>query len=413
MEKFSKEKTEIRKPPTYLYYLAGVILLFFLGFGVYYFGYDKYLQKQFRQENQNQNLNLSNVSEKLNQNQAAPTQKIYIDSPQENETVGNPIVVKGRALTLGKGGRLNIRIRDANGKILGETATLVEDEARRSDPTNYQTNLSYATSTTEFGLIEAFDYSAKDGGVQNLVSVKIKFANYGQTNNINSECLLQPHVQKYEGLGYNNEASVKEYIVPFFKCNQSLLFVRKDQGEKNNEWDGTFNVYFRENDKDKDTYLFEHKGLLMDIAGGGTWDISDYTKDIIKISLGSSDMGASAYWDYYISIKNKELILGLSGGRGLNVLTKLNNYNFLLNTDPVWCDKESKERTTTAIFINEKKYNLENKIIEDCPKDLTDNFFPPPKIKLVSFDLNKKQIVINIPENENKIFNYETGILND
>lgn len=173
----SKDPIEIRKPPTFLYYLAGIVLLFILGFGVYYFGYDKYLQEQFRQENQN--LNLFTAPTNLNQNQAASAQKIYIDSPREDEVIGNPVTIKGRAEIKGT---LTVRVRDANGKILGETTALVEDEARRSDPTNYQTNLSYATSTTEFGLVEVFDYLAKDGSIQDLVSVKIKFANFGQTD---------------------------------------------------------------------------------------------------------------------------------------------------------------------------------------------------------------------------------------
>lgn len=179
MERFPKEKTEIKKPPTYFFYLIGIILLFVLGFVIYYFGYYEYLENQLGNlTNINQNLNLTNAPENTNQNKAASSQKIYIDWPKEDEVVNNPATVQGTAAVFDA--PLNIRIKDANGKILGETTAMTK-EGQTLSP--YEVRLNYATSTTEFGLIEAFDYSAKDGSIQDLVSVKVKFGNFNQTNN--------------------------------------------------------------------------------------------------------------------------------------------------------------------------------------------------------------------------------------
>lgn len=174
MEKFSKEKTEIRKPPTYLYYLAGIVLLFFLGFGVYYFGYYRYFVKPLgglTNQVENVKQKIAGLKKETNENRVISKQKIFIDVPKEDEVIGNPVVINGQAEVFEA--RFNIRIKDANGKILGEAMAMTQ-EGQTMSP--YTVNLSYATSTTEFGLIEAFDYSQKDGSVQDLTSVKIKFA---------------------------------------------------------------------------------------------------------------------------------------------------------------------------------------------------------------------------------------------
>lgn len=174
MEKFSKEKTEIRKPPTYLYYLVGFILLFLIGFAAYYFGYYRYFVKPLGGlTNQVENIKqkITGLKKETNENRAINEQKILIDVPKEDEAIGNPAIIKGQAEVFEA--TFNIRIKDANGKILGEAMAMTQ-EGQTMSP--YTVNLSYATSTTEFGLIEAFDYSAKDGSIQDLVSVKIKFA---------------------------------------------------------------------------------------------------------------------------------------------------------------------------------------------------------------------------------------------
>ena len=175
MEKFSKEKTEIRKPPTYLYYLAGFILLFLIGFAAYYFGYYRYFVKPLgglTNQVENVKQKIAGFKKETNENRAISEQKIFIDVPKEDEVIGNPVVINGQAEVFEA--TFNIRIKDANGKTLGETVAMAK-EGQTLSP--YEVNLSYATSTTEFGLIEAFELGQGDS-VQDLVSVKIKFGNF-------------------------------------------------------------------------------------------------------------------------------------------------------------------------------------------------------------------------------------------
>lgn len=206
MERFSKEKTEIKKPPTYLFYLLGVVLLFLAGFGIYYFGYYQYLQKQLTNlTNQNLDINVNRTRVNINQTNLPNAQKIFIDSPKEDEVIGNPVIINGQAEVFEA--MFNVRIKNANGEILGE-AIATAKEGQTFSP--YEVSLNYATSTTEFGLIEAFDYSAKDGGVQDLVSVKVKFGNFGQpsqdeTADLPSKALAMEDWQTYRNEEYGFE----------------------------------------------------------------------------------------------------------------------------------------------------------------------------------------------------------------
>ena len=98
------------------------------------------------------------------------------------------------------------------------------------------------------------------------------------------DCPMAPYVKSHEGLSANDEPSVKEYVVPV-NCSEFFVFKRQGSGENNNEWGGIFNVYFQENGSEK--YLFEHQGLLMNIAGGTLWDVTEQG-DVIHISLGAN-----------------------------------------------------------------------------------------------------------------------------
>jgi hypothetical protein len=176
MSNSSKEPIEIRKPPVYLYYLAAVVLLFLVVGLVYYFGYYRYMQKYFLSlVDQNVNKNTDSSGEIVNQSQETSGQKIYLDQPQANQVVTNPMIIKSRTREITN---LNLRIKDADGRILGETK-ITTSPAQLNSFYEHTTMLSYATSTSEFGLIEAFELDQGDS-VQDLVSVKIKFANFGQ-----------------------------------------------------------------------------------------------------------------------------------------------------------------------------------------------------------------------------------------
>ena len=217
------------------------------------------------------------------------------------------------------------------------------------------------------------------------------------------DCPKIPFVSIHAGLSVNNKPSVKEYVVPI-NCSESFVFKRKGTGEKNNEWGGIFNVYYQDDDLKK--YLFEHQGLLINIAGYTFWDVSR-EGDVIHMSLGFGDMGIATSWDYYISHNTKELLVGLTDG--LNILVgDSKKYELKLDTDPVWCQEESAIRTTKSIMYNSQEYTLENEILEPC-KGNTDDIFPPPRITVRNVNISKNQVTLNVPENENIIFDYRKG----
>jgi hypothetical protein len=97
---------------------------------------------------------------------------IVLYGPKAEEEIGLPVEIKGIARVFEN--NLNVRVKDGQGNILVETFTT----ANSPDMGKYgafKINLNYAEPKTETGTIEAFDYSAKDGSVENLTSVPIKF----------------------------------------------------------------------------------------------------------------------------------------------------------------------------------------------------------------------------------------------
>ena len=220
---------------------------------------------------------------------------------------------------------------------------------------------------------------------------------------VQKNCSLTPYAENYEGLSANNKPSIKQYVVPI-NCSEFIVFKRQGSGNDDNEWNGTFRVYFRENDSEK--YLFKHQGLLRDISGSTPWDVSE-EENIIHLSLGFADMGASASWDYYISRSNKELLIGLNNS--LDILVGDNRkYELKLDTTPVWCPKENTTRITKSIIYNDKKYKLPNKILESCEEDEL-SFFPPPKITVLYLDMVGNKITLDIPQNKAMVFDYNKG----
>lgn len=217
------------------------------------------------------------------------------------------------------------------------------------------------------------------------------------------DCLIEPHVKSYSGLGGNGKPSADEYIVPI-NCSESLLFKREGAGEIEHELSGTFNVYYQEGDSAK--YLFKHRGLLMDIAGDSLWDVTE-KGDVVHISLLFRDSFFVMPWDYYISRSNKELLVGLTGGLDVHVGDN-NKYELRLDTTPNICRSESDTRITKSITYSGKTYSLPNAIEESCAGNLNDPF-PLPRITVSNVDVDGNKVTLNVPQNEGVVFDYNKG----
>ncbi|HAU07898.1 MAG: hypothetical protein UW46_C0001G0054 [Candidatus Yanofskybacteria bacterium GW2011_GWF1_44_227] len=99
---------------------------------------------------------------------------IILMSPRSGDEAGLPVEIRGVARVFEN--NLNVRVKDSNGKVLAEAFTM----ANSPDMGKYGVfaiDLNYSEPTASTGYVEAFNYSAKDGSIENLVSSPIKFEN--------------------------------------------------------------------------------------------------------------------------------------------------------------------------------------------------------------------------------------------
>ncbi|MFA5133488.1 MAG: Gmad2 immunoglobulin-like domain-containing protein [Patescibacteria group bacterium] len=126
--------------------------------------------------NQNTNTNQNNT----NQN---PIEKnITVENPGSGETVGFPFLIKGQARVFEN--TFNVRVKDSAGSLLYED--IIMSNAQDAGLFGaYEKKIDYFLKRPVSSdlTLEVFDYSAKDGSVQDLVTVPIKI-NLGQTQTV-------------------------------------------------------------------------------------------------------------------------------------------------------------------------------------------------------------------------------------
>lgn len=93
--------------------------------------------------------------------------EIYIDSVRPT----NPIVVFGRARTFEN--TVQLRVRDADGHLLGESFTTSAGEMGHHNP--YSAELWIARDPGARVTVDVFEYSANDGSVRSLVSREVPY----------------------------------------------------------------------------------------------------------------------------------------------------------------------------------------------------------------------------------------------
>ena len=97
---------------------------------------------------------------------------IKVSQPQSNSLVASPLLVKGQARTFEA--TFQMALKDADGKeVVKKTVTYGAPEGGEFG--DFGELLLFDTPKTDKGTLEVFTFSAKDGAVQNLVSIPVKF----------------------------------------------------------------------------------------------------------------------------------------------------------------------------------------------------------------------------------------------
>lgn len=219
-------------------------------------------------------------------------------------------------------------------------------------------------------------------------------------------CSKTPYVESYGKNSINNEPAIQEYVIPI-NCDQLVVFKRQDDATKTNEWGGSFGVYIQEDNHN--TYLFDHLGLLIDIAGGETWSVTE-EGELLHFELRFTDMGSSQKWDYYINSNSKKLVAGFDASIGVDILTQNKVTQIKLNTTPPYCQTEDDIQVTDMIMIdNEEVVTLASPISELCQNRPELSFLPG--ITVSKIDLGANTVTLSIPENGDYTYNFKTFAL--
>ncbi len=224
-------------------------------------------------------------------------------------------------------------------------------------------------------------------------------------------CPTAPLVKEYGPVSVNNQKSVTEYWVPVScaKDGGYLVFTRQKSDTSGGDWEGTFDVSYHTKDLPP-KFLFVHKGLLIDIAGGGVWQVTQ-DRDVIHLSLGFGDMGVSASWHYYISQTDQKLLLSVINN---SIESDAKSFAITLNTKPVHCssvDKGSDPQIATAILVNGLRAKaLPQAISSPCEGN---ELNISPVIHFIKADVQRQVVTFEIPDNGTIDFNYNTGLFGD
>jgi len=98
---------------------------------------------------------------------------IRVSAPEPGVTITSPVFVSGEARTFEA--NVQIRVRDDAGNVLAHTFTT----AQAPDVGifgSFQALARYQEPTTERGVVEVFEYSAKDGSEINVIALPVVFA---------------------------------------------------------------------------------------------------------------------------------------------------------------------------------------------------------------------------------------------
>lgn len=97
---------------------------------------------------------------------------ILVYTPEPRSEVGLPLVIRGEARTFESS--FSYRVKDQNGSVLAAGAGIAQSpDVGQFGP--FEVRASYLRPATTEGIVEVFEYSAKDGSEINKVSVPVRF----------------------------------------------------------------------------------------------------------------------------------------------------------------------------------------------------------------------------------------------
>ena len=94
---------------------------------------------------------------------AADEREIVLESPQNGETIFNPVEVRGRVSVTPFEGTLRVRITDAQGQVVGEAPITVDGEM--GQPGTFAAQIAFSAASGGPGEVEVAEVSAEDGSV--------------------------------------------------------------------------------------------------------------------------------------------------------------------------------------------------------------------------------------------------------
>ncbi len=100
------------------------------------------------------------------------SENIRVTSPKPGDTVTSPFIVSGEARVFEN--QLTVRISNSAGtKLIDQPVTARAKDAGEFGP--FKVNMHYQFKNTKDGFVEVFNHSAKDGSIENMVKIPVKF----------------------------------------------------------------------------------------------------------------------------------------------------------------------------------------------------------------------------------------------
>ncbi len=110
------------------------------------------------------------------------TGNIHVFTPQPDDEVGLPLVIKGEARTFEAA--FSYRIKNSVGKVLVEGHSMTTGTADLPAFRPFEVTVNYPDPKTASGSVEVFEFSAKDGSEINKVIVPVRFKQNVQVMNV-------------------------------------------------------------------------------------------------------------------------------------------------------------------------------------------------------------------------------------